>query len=489
MRAFVLRRRIARIARIVPLAERAVARTGAWAATAWAATAWGADRGGAPTAFLPPLRPIGLAVLSLVVLCSPLPVRAQDMTGGVLAECASLSPRLDDIHACLDAYLGVMDEEIAAAEAFIDDSLDEAGRAAFAASRRAFSVYRRDNCLWYLAFSEPRVEAEQIAKDCLATMSLQRLSELRRLVTAEGGQETVQRGYYVYGASRNTFRPCGSDSRLWVEGEAGVVGELQQRYLDVATSERQLLFTRLRGVIDMEAQSASGHDGVLRASVIGELRVPREGDCRLPAGVPGSLAGAPAVELPARPGADETSIETTAREPAPDEPPEQQLIAYFGAWTADCVEDRSERFCTLSTALTGADEPPSSGTGDAGGAMGEGSAALSLVRRAAERATAALRFPEREIDNPAKIRWRIDGDNLGDIVGSAIRVDAAATRQLVEDPRFLRQELLPRMIAGGTLTIDVLASIDDEDGERFTATLIGLTRALAFADDFVREGS
>ena len=247
--------------------------------------------------------PIVGGALSLLALGSPLVLQAQDTGSGVLAECAALSPRLDDIHACLDDYLGVMDEEIAASEAFIDESLDEAGRAAFAASRRAFSVYRRDNCLWYLAFSEPRVEAEQIAKDCLATMSLQRLSELRRLITADGGQDAVQRGYYVYGASRNTFRPCGSDSRLWVEGEAGVVGELQQRYLDVATSERQLLFTRLRGVIDTEAQTASGHDGVLRTSVIGELRVPREGDCRLPAGVPGGLAGAPAVELPAESGA------------------------------------------------------------------------------------------------------------------------------------------------------------------------------------------
>ena len=135
------------------------------------------------------------------------------------------------------------------------------------------------------------------------------------------------------------------------------------------------------------------------------------------------------------------------------------------------------------------DGSPSSGAGGTDGATGEGSAALSLVRRAAERATVALRFPEREIDSPARIRWRVDGDTLGDIVGSAIRVDATATRQLVEDPRFLRQELLPRMVAGGTLTVDVLASIDDERGERFTATLIGLTRALAFADDFVRDGS
>ena len=122
-----------------------------------------------------------------------------------------------------------------------------------------------------------------------------------------------------------------------------------------------------------------------------------------------------------------------------------------------------------------------------GGEAGEG-AALALERRAAERASVALRFPGREIDMPEKIRWRVDENTLGDIVGSAIRVDATATRQLIEEPRYLRQELLPRLIAGGTLTVDVLESVDDERGERFSATLMGLTRALAFADDFVRDG-
>ena len=422
------------------------------------------------------------AWVGLALLLGPPSPHAQEVTGGVLAECAVLSPRLDDIHACLDDYLGVMDEEIEAAEALVEGSLDGAGRRAFTASRRAFSVYRRDNCLWYLEFSEPRVEAEQIAKDCLATMSLQRLAELRRLITVEDGRDAVQRGYYVYGDGRNTFRPCGSDSRLWVEGEASIVDELQQLYLDVATSERQLLFGRLRGVIDPEATGASGHDGVLRASVVGELRVPREGDCRLPAGVPGTLAGAPIVES-APAAADEA---TPPAEPAVDLPPDEQLTAYFGDWTADCVENRAERFCTLSTALLDEEGERAGGTGPDREA-GEG-AALALERRAAERASVALRFPGREIDMPEKIRWRVDENTLGDIVGSAIRVDATATRQLIEEPRYLRQELLPRLIAGGTLTVDVLESVDDERGERFSATLMGLTRALAFADDFVRDG-
>ena len=43
------------------------------------------------------------------------------------------------------------------------------------------------------------------------------------------------------------------------------------------------------------------------------------------------------------------------------------------------------------------------------------------------------------------------------------------------------------MIQGNDLILDVLESVDDESGERFTATLKGLTRALAFADDFVRD--
>ena len=78
---------------------------------------------------------------------------------------------------------------------------------------------------------------------------------------------------------------------------------------------------------------------------------------------------------------------------------------------------------------------------------------------------------------------------FGDILGSEIRVDEVATRQLVNERRFINEDLMPLMVGGGKLTLDVLASVDDRTGEKFSATLRGLTRALAFADEFVSDGS
>jgi len=414
--------------------------------------------------------------------------QAQDDRGGVLAECAALSPLLDDIHNCLDNYLDVMDDNLADIASYIERSLEAESLTAFAASQDAFATFRRDNCLWYLAFSEPRSEAEQIAKDCLATMSLQRLSELQRLIATNDSDNTTHGGYYVYGASRNTFRPCGSDARYWVEGDAAAVGELQQTYLDKATTDLQVLFVTLKGKLDEEAETTSGHDGVLLVTDLSEVRLPREADCRLPAGGPTSIASATAAELDIkaidrRAGSD---VELTVSEPftesevPPVEEPEEQLVAYFGAWLADCSGTGDRRVCRLSTELM---------RGDTGGSVVVADLAsvpmIELSRRADERSGLELRFPGREIDSPARIRWRIDSRNLGDIVASSIRVDESASRQLIAHQGYVREDLLPALLGGAELKVDVLASVDDSSGERFTATLIGLTRALAFADDFV----
>ena len=42
------------------------------------------------------------------------------------------------------------------------------------------------------------------------------------------------------------------------------------------------------------------------------------------------------------------------------------------------------------------------------------------------------------------------------------------------------------MIEGVDLSIEVLTEVDDAAGEEFVGTLNGLTKALAFSDDFVR---
>lgn len=426
--------------------------------------------------------------LALVLLTSGTVSRAQDDRGGVLAECAALSPLLDDIHTCLDNYLDVMDDNLDDIAAYIERSLDAESLQAFAASQNAFATFRRDNCLWYLAFSEPRAEAEQIAKDCLATMSLQRLSELQRLIAAADGGNTTHGGYYVYGASRNTFRPCGSEGRYWVEGDASALGELQQTYLDKATTDLQVLFVTVKGTLDEQADTTSGHDGVLSITDLSEVRLPREADCRLPAGGPTSIASATAAKLDieatdrraavgAEPAVNEPVADPVA---APEETTEEQLVAYFGAWLADCSGVGARRVCRLSTELMQADP---------GGRVVVGDPAsvprIVLSRRVDERSGLELRFPGREIDSPARIRWRIDSRNLGDIVASSIRVDESASRQLIAHQGYVRDDLLPALLAGAELKVDVLASVDDASGDQFSATLMGLTRALAFADDFV----
>ena len=427
----------------------------------------------------------GTFVVGAAAWAASAPLHAQDANGGVLAACTARSPLIDDLHACLDDYLATMDENLADLDRYIERSLDAEARTAFDASRRAFALYRRDNCLWYLAFSTPRSEAELIAKDCLATMSIRRLTELQRLLAANDGAGAVLDGYYVYGADRNTFRPCGSGTRYWVEGEATVVGGLQQRYLETATDELQVLYATLRGEREDGVQTVDGHDGVVRVNAVAELRVPRESDCPLPdgAGLAAADALAPPIALsPVAPVDDEVDVDLADEGTADQEEPEQQLLAYFGAWLADCTERPGVRVCALSTALVE--------DGNGGGeAPGEGGPEVRLTRGTAESTVVELVFPDREIDSPARLRWSVDGYVLGDILGSSIRVDERATRQIVDDRAFVEEELLPLMIEGGELVVDVLASVDDESGERSRATLVGLTRALAFADGFVRDGN
>ena len=431
------------------------------------------------------------AVLGLALVggaLDPGTARGQSVDGGALAECAALSPLLDDIHDCLDNYLDVLDDNIADIVAYIEGTLGAEALTAFVDSQSAFARYRRDNCLWYLAFSEPRAEAEQIAKDCLATMSLQRLSELQRLIAVNDGGDVVQSGYYVYGASRNTFVPCGAETRFWVEGDTSVVGDLQQRYLNTATEELQLLFTTLRGELVEGVATADDHDGVLRASALMELRVPREADCRLPAGAP-RVAVAATADVPEPPAAPPPESEPAALAEAPaDDEPEQRLTAYFGAWTADCVEQRGERVCVLTTSLDDGEIEPEWTAEDGSTIVAQGETSdptLSLIRRESADTRAELLFPEREIDAPERLRWSVDGESFGDIVGSEIRVDELGTRQIVDDSPYVVAELLPPMIAGRELVVDVLDTAGTSGSERFAATLMGLTRALGFADDFV----
>jgi uncharacterized protein YecT (DUF1311 family)/invasion protein IalB len=397
-------------------------------------------------------------------------VKAQNYD--VLRECVTISPVLDDIHACLDNYLNVMDGNIADVRNYLANFLSGESLAGLNRSQQAFIDYRRQNCLWYLDFSSPRSEAEQIAKNCLASMSRQRLKELQALLSIEDNSNQTVQGFYVYGAERNSFQPCGSDERYWVEGDISNVGRVQQTYLSLSTTDLQVLYVAFVGSIDKELQAPSDHQGIFVLEKIIEMRVPKESDCRLRGAIideMSPLVAATNTVLESAPESDTDELED-------QEEPQQQLIAYFGAWLVDCTESNNFRACSLEVAFN----TQQSDTADL-------PSKLIISRGKQKESAIEVRIPAREIESPTLIRWNIDGFVFGDIIGSEIRVDELETRQLVKNNGFLRNDLLPMMIQGNDLSLDVLESVDDESGERFTATLKGLTRALAFADDFVRD--
>lgn len=419
----------------------------------------------------------GIHIAAIVLLSSSLsatPARAQDTD--VLTECTALSPLLDDIHDCMDNYLDGLDSNMDGITDFLAQSLSGDSLAGLARSQQAFVEYRKQNCLWYLNFSSPRTEAEQIAKNCLVNLSQQRVNELRSLLAEEDTSGQVVAGFYVYGPDRNSFQRCGSGERYWLEGDLALVGQAQQQYLSVATSELQILYAVFAGSINESTQVPSEHAGAFQLTAVIDISLPTESNCSLPSDVSAVTAELPNESI-------QSSSELTdvqSEELQEQEEPQQQLIAYFGAWLADCTENDGVRSCRLEVALDNG-----SGTNTLDNIVSE----FAVIRESEQSTQLELVFPGREIDSPARIRWNVDAWGFGDIVGSDIRVDEVATRQLVPDNRFLRNELLPLLIKGSEINVEVLADVDNESGEVFTATLNGLTRSLAFADEFVREAA
>jgi len=394
--------------------------------------------------------------------------RAQEYNA--LEECITLSPLYDDIHDCMDNYLDLMDGSLRNITEYVADALDGDARAGLEASQAAFVEYRRQNCLWYLEFSSPRAEAEQIAKNCLANMSQQRLAELQALLQSNEGQRPVTSGFYVYGAERNSFQPCGSEARYWLEGDDNQVGLAQQQYLSVASSDLQVLYATFAGETNDEAQAPAGHQGVFELDAVVDLRVPTESDCRLP-----GETLRPVAEQPAPSASVSTASDLPVQlPPAASEDTEEQLIAYFGDWLVDCADSSGIRGCRLKVNLAND--------------QGQSDASLSIIRQRDQTSALEVFFGGREIDQPARILWSVDASRFGDIVGSQIRVDQTGTRQLVPFSPYLSEEILPTMIMGGRVSLEVLASVDDESGDRYSGSLQGVTKALNFADDFIRNG-
>ena len=221
---------------------------------------------------------VALAVVGISLISLP---ATNSYAFNALEECMKLTTIDDEIYNCLDNYLDQLDESILSISDAIAKDLNDAPLDKFQLAQTAFYEYRKQNCLWYLEFSSPRNEAEKVAKNCMATMSVQRLSELQSLRSSNTNHLNILRGFYVYGSYRNSFQPCGADERYWVEGDNELVGQLQQDYLQKSTADLQVLYVELSGRV-VPGQEYEGHNGILNITNLTTLRVPSENDCQLP---------------------------------------------------------------------------------------------------------------------------------------------------------------------------------------------------------------
>ena len=389
-----------------------------------------------------------------------------------LAECRSQSLELDQIHACMDSYLDILDESMLNITNLLGESLNGEALVGLGRSQQAFDEYRRSNCLWYLEFSSPQSDAEQIAKNCLADMSRARLQELQGLISADSTTGETLEGFFVFGADRNSFQLCGQTERYWVEGEPGAVDLIQQNYLAVASSDRQLLHAVVVGRLDDQLQAPDGHQGVLQLDALVEIRVPVDSDCSVSSQPLNAEISATDVDAP------ESVREVFDDELSEQEEPEQQLTAYFGDWIVDCIELSGQKSCTLEVEL--------SQDGTASDADSDPLSPKLVINRTSRQSTfIQVVFPSREIDSPSLIRWEVDEELLGDIVGAKIRVDQFEARLLVSESDFLIEELMPLLLGGSKVVFSVQANIDDSNGDQYAGTLVGLTKAVNFADDFM----
>lgn len=415
-------------------------------------------------------QPRGL-LITLICWCL---ANSQHVAADMLADCRALSLEAQDIHNCLDNFLDQLDDNMVELEEFINGELGgEDGNGtpaaqAFERSQAAFRDYRRENCLWYLEFSTPREEGEQIARNCLAEMSQQRINELQRLIAGDD-VDAQARGYYVYGSDRNTLQICGQQARLWVEGQTAVVGELQQAYLSAASSDKALMYVVLTGEhAKAEGSPYPDHDGVFTLTSVIEIRAPGEGDCQLPTSRKPEPAPAPSTAEPESEDASEP--EETLSEESEQLEPEQQLNAYFGAWLAECTQLGDSYGCKLSTELAlqadGENQP----------------ARLELTRRSRKRTIIDLILPVPAIEDTEWLSWRIDESELGEVLPSRLEHEENNSRQLLRERSHIQNEILPLLTGGVNFVVEV--KLGSGEVRAYQGTLMGLTRALSFADDF-----
>ena len=415
---------------------------------------------------------LSCSILLFATLASVHDAKAQEYNA--LADCRAQSLDTDEIHACMDGYLDTLDTKIQQITDFLGDSLSGETLDGLLRAQQAFEEYRRDNCLWYLDFSLPRKDADQIAKNCLADISRARLQELEGLVNTDtSGSQTVE-GFYLYSETQNYFQPCGRAERFWVDGEAFALSQLQQNYLTVAEADGQLLYSVLAGKLNNQVQSPEGYRGVLQLDSVVKLRVPSDGDCSVPVGTASFDISDTEVGVP------DTLREVFDDELSSGREPEQQLTAYFGDWIADCIELDGDKSCKLEVVLMQDGLVPVVDR--------EAVNPKLVINRAANRSTfIQVIFPGREIESPTLVRWQIDQEVLGDIVGSKIRVDQYEALLLINESEYLVEKLMPMLQSGNQIIFSVQESIDDGSGDTFTGTLQGLSKSLNFVDDFMSD--
>lgn len=353
---------------------------------------------------------------------------------GVLNDCMALTANEDEIHNCLDNTLDVMDDNLNDITDFIRRESAADTLAAFERSQSTFEAFRRENCLWYLAINAPRSTAELVAKDCLVRLSQERLSELQRLLSLDTGAAT--------GASDS--EPADTPAST-----------VDQRALGEERRELPATEPGLDERAEPEALSSLDDAAVGGAAV----DLPEEGASTNPVSDP-----EPLVIPPEATTANESAVRSADSVSADNG---ERLTAYFGAWLADCSGSGSGR-CRLEVDMTGGSAAPT----------------LALEMQATGAPSIELSLPGRELESTRQILWGIDAFLLGAIEASRLDVVNQLSLQTVTEPYFVREELLPMMRRGNELRIEI-GSAADGGAARYRATLIGLTRAISFANDYL----
>jgi len=324
-----------------------------------------------------------------VVFCST-QTRAQGYDA--LEVCRGQSGFPEDIVACLDNYLDLLDQNLGDLTIFIDGELRGGDRAAFNRAQNSFYNYRRENCLWYLALGTERVEAEQVAKNCLAKMSQDRLAELQ-----------------------------------------GLIAEYQTGGTDIPLADNPFQ----EPVTDL----TENNDAV-----------------------------AAAVEPTVSPS-DAPNSEASSGNAA-DESNNAGVSAYLGQWQVTCADAAAFKRCTMDVSL----EPV---VGESNGSV------LRVTRSSNEDPFVELQLPNNTIESPETVLWRVDDFTFGSIPGSTIISAQAGVRQIVNESKFVSEELLPQFQRGAEIGITLLKAPGGSDGEKFLATLAGFSRALTFVDEYI----